>query len=98
LSISHTTDLLLGRRSLLQAPIHLAVEGVGLVVDWQEDHTESHAATAESLTEGFASDAVDIAAEIGDQALEELLRAHQLWSDWMRSGRVRKIALVAEKA
>ena len=68
---------------------------VGLVVDWQEDHTESHAATAESLTAAFAADAVDIAAEIGDQALEELLRAHQLWSDWVRSGRVRKIALVA---
>jgi hypothetical protein len=73
------------------------LDRVGLVVDWQEDHTESHAATAESLTAAFAADAVDIAAEIGDQALEELLRAHQLWTDWMRSGRIRKIALVAEK-
>jgi sarcosine/dimethylglycine N-methyltransferase len=73
------------------------LDRVGLVVDWQEDHTESHAATAESLTEAFAADAVAIAAEIGDQALDELLRAHQLWSDWMRSGRVRKIALVAER-
>jgi SAM-dependent methyltransferase len=73
------------------------LDRVGLVVDWQEDHTESHAATAETLTEAFAADAVAIAAEIGDQALEELLGAHQLWSDWMRSGRVRKIALVAEK-
>jgi SAM-dependent methyltransferase len=71
---------------------------VGLVVDWQEDHTESHAATAESLTEAFTADAVAIAAEIGDQALEELLGAHQLWTDWMRSGRVRKIALAAEKS
>jgi sarcosine/dimethylglycine N-methyltransferase len=71
---------------------------VGLVVDWQEDHTESHAATAESLTEAFAADAPAIAAEIGDQALEDLLQAHRLWSDWMRSGRVRKIALVAEKS
>jgi SAM-dependent methyltransferase len=73
------------------------LDRVGLVVDWQEDHTESHAATAESLTAAFAADAVDIAVEIGDQALEELLRAHQLWANWMRSGRVRKIALVAEK-
>jgi SAM-dependent methyltransferase len=70
---------------------------VGLVVTWQEDHTDSHAATAESLTNAFTADAVDIAAEIGDQALDELLRAHQLWTDWMRSGRVRKIALVAKK-
>jgi SAM-dependent methyltransferase len=74
------------------------LDRVGLVVDLQEDHTESHAATAESLTEAFAADAFDIAAEIGGQALEELLRAHRLWSEWMRAGRVRKIALVAEKA
>ena len=30
-------------------------------------------------------------------ALEELLVAHRLWSDWLREGRVRKLALVAEK-
>jgi SAM-dependent methyltransferase len=74
------------------------LDRVGLVVDWQEDHTESHAATAESLTNAFTADATNIAAEIGDQALDELLRAHRLWTDWMRSGRVRKIALVAEKS
>jgi SAM-dependent methyltransferase len=74
------------------------LDQVGLVVRRQEDHSQSHAATAESLTEAFAADAVDIAAEIGDQALDDLLGAHRLWSDWMRSGRVRKIALVAEKS
>ncbi|HJZ36260.1 MAG TPA: class I SAM-dependent methyltransferase [Solirubrobacterales bacterium] len=73
------------------------LDGVGLAVTWQEDHTDSHAATAESLTDAFTGDADAIAAEIGDQALDELLRAHRLWTDWMRSGRVRKIALVAEK-
>jgi SAM-dependent methyltransferase len=73
------------------------LDRVGLVVRRQEDHTESHAATAESLTESFASDAEEIAAQIDDEALEELLRAHRLWSDWLRAGRVRKIALVAEK-
>jgi SAM-dependent methyltransferase len=74
------------------------LDRVGLAVDWQEEHTESHAATAESLTQAFTADAAAIAAEIGDQALEELLRSHRLWSDWMRTGRVRKIALVAEKS
>ncbi len=74
------------------------LDRVGLVVDQHEDHTDSHAATAESLTEAFTADVPAIAAEIGDQALAELLRAHRLWSDWMRSGRVRKIALVAERA
>jgi SAM-dependent methyltransferase len=74
-----------------------SLDRVGLVVRRQEDCTRSHAAMAESLTEAFAADAVDIAAEIGDEALEELLSAHRLWSDWLRTGRVRKIALVAEK-
>ncbi len=41
---------------------------------------------------------IDIAAQIGRRALEELLVAHRLWSDWLRTGRVRKIAFVAEKA
>jgi SAM-dependent methyltransferase len=69
----------------------------GLVVRRQEDCTRSHAATAESLTEAFAADAAEIAAEIGNGALEELLAAHMLWRDWLRAERVRKIALVAEK-
>ena len=73
------------------------LDRAGLVVRWQEDCTQSHANTAESLTEAFAADAVDIAAQIGDEALEELLSAHRLWSDWLRAGRVRKIAFVAEK-
>jgi SAM-dependent methyltransferase len=73
------------------------LDRVGLLVRHQEDLTEAHAAMAERLTDAFAADADDIAAEIGNQALEELLGAHRLWSDWMRSGRVRKIALVAER-
>lgn len=73
------------------------LDRVGLVVRRQEDHTDSHAATAESLTETFTADAEEIAAQIGAEAFEELLRAHRLWSAWLRAGRVRKIALIAEK-
>jgi SAM-dependent methyltransferase len=73
------------------------LDRVGLTVTSQEDRTDSHAATAESLAASFTADAADISAEIGAQALEELLAAHRLWSDWMRTGRVRKLALVAEK-
>jgi hypothetical protein len=50
------------------------------------------------LLDAFAADAKEIAAQIGRQALEELLAAHRLWSDWLRDGRVRKIAFVAEKS
>jgi SAM-dependent methyltransferase len=74
-----------------------SLDRVGLVVRRQEDHSQSHLTTVESLTEAFAADAVDIAAQIGDGALEELLSAHRLWCDWLRAGRVRKIAVVAEK-
>lgn len=73
------------------------LERVGLVVRWQEDCSRSHGAVADSLLGAFAGDAQDIAAQIGHRALEELLVAHTLWSDWLREGRVRKIALVAEK-
>ena len=73
------------------------LERAGLVVRWQEDVSRPHGAIADSLADAFAADAADIAAEIGDRALEELLAAHRLWSEWLRDGRVRKIALVAEK-
>jgi ubiquinone/menaquinone biosynthesis C-methylase UbiE len=74
------------------------LERAGLVVRWQADHSESHRAVAESLIAAFTADAAEIAAQIGHRALEELLAAHRLWSDWLRDGRVRKLAFVAEKA
>ena len=74
------------------------LERIGLVVRWQEDFTRSHRAMADSLAEAFAADAAVITAQVGHQALEDLLAAHRLWSEWLREGRVRKIALVAEKA
>ena len=74
------------------------LERVGLRVRRQEDHSQSHLAVANALIEAFAADAAAISGQIGHRALEELLAAHRLWSDWLREGRVRKIALVAEKA
>ena len=73
------------------------LERAGLGVRWQADWSERHGAMADSLLGAFVSDAPDIAAEIGARALEELLAAHRLWSHWLRHGRVRKIAVVAEK-
>jgi hypothetical protein len=74
------------------------LEQVGLMVGWQEDCSQSHRAMADSLIDAFAGDAAHIRAEIGARALDELLAAHRLWSDWLRDGRVRKLAFVAEKA
>ena len=81
-------------------PLHemlMCLDRAGLVVRSQDDCSRSHREVADSLINAFAADATDIAAQIGCQALEELLAAHRLWSDWLRKGRVRKIAFVAEK-
>ena len=81
-------------------PLHemlTSLERVGLVVRWQDDCSRSHRDVADSLISAFAADATNIAEQIGPQALDELLAAHQLWSDWLSRGRIRKIAFVAEK-
>jgi SAM-dependent methyltransferase len=75
-----------------------SLERAGLVVTWQEDHSLAHRATAQALAGAFAAEAADIAAQIGRRALDELLAAHQLWIEWLDAGRVRKLALVAERA
>jgi hypothetical protein len=69
----------------------------GLVVRWQDDWSPSHRAVAESLIDRFAADAANIVSRIGRRPLDELLAAHRLWSEWLATGRVRKIALVAER-
>jgi SAM-dependent methyltransferase len=74
-----------------------SLERVGLRVRWQKDCSRSHRAVADSLLTAFAADATAIAGQIGRRPLEELLAAHRLWSDWLREGRVRKFAFVAEK-
>jgi hypothetical protein len=71
---------------------------VGLAVRWSSDCSQAHLAVADGLINAFAADAANIAEQIGLRALEELLTAHRLWSQWLRNGRVRKLALVAEKA
>ena len=75
-----------------------SLERAGLVVTRQEDHSRAHLATAQALAGAFARDAADIAAQIGHRALDELLAAHRLWVEWLDEGRVRKLALVAERA
>jgi SAM-dependent methyltransferase len=75
-----------------------SLERAGLAVTWQEDHSHAHHATAHALADAFAADAEEIAAQVGLRALDELLAAHRLWIEWLDEGRVRKLALVAERA
>ena len=78
--------------------IAASLERAGLVVTCQEDHSHAHRATAQALADAFAADAEDIAAQVGRRVLDELLAAHRLWIEWLDEGRVRKLALVAERA
>jgi hypothetical protein len=68
-----------------------------LAVTWRQEHSSSHHAIAAALLRCYRADSPQIAGQIGPQATAELITAHQLWSDWLGSGRVRKFAIVAEK-
>ena len=74
------------------------LEAAGLVLTWQEDHSAAHRTTAGALADAYAADGAHIAAQLGRRALDDLLAAHRLWIDWLRAGRVRKLALVAQRA
>jgi sarcosine/dimethylglycine N-methyltransferase len=73
------------------------LQRVGLRVEWTAEYSQAHREVADSLIDAFATDRATIAAEVGDDAIDDLLDAHRLWSGWLRTGRVRKFAAVAEK-
>jgi hypothetical protein len=68
-----------------------------LAVTWRQEHSSSHHAIATALLRCYRAESPQIAGQIGTQATAELIAAHQLWSDWLGGGRVRKFAIVAEK-
>jgi len=74
-----------------------SLERVGLQVGWSEECSGTHLAVVESMIDALAADQPSIAAEVGTRAFDDLLKAHALWSDWLRTGRVRKFAVVAER-
>jgi ubiquinone/menaquinone biosynthesis C-methylase UbiE len=83
-------------------PIELAeltgvLRNAGLAVTWRQEHSSAHHAIATALLRCYRADSPQIAGQIGKHATAELITAHQLWSDWLGSGRVRKFAMVAEK-
>jgi len=77
--------------------VHELLAWNGFAVRWHDDWSRSHAETAASLTAAFAADESAIASRIGRMAFYELLAAHRLWSEWLASGRVRKLAFVVER-
>lgn len=70
----------------------------GLRLRRQAECSRSHLAMVDALLDSFAAHYRAIAEAIGREALDDLLAAHQLWSSWLRTGRIRKFALVGQKA
>jgi sarcosine/dimethylglycine N-methyltransferase len=70
----------------------------GLRVRSQEECSRSHLVTVDALIDSFAAEHRSVTARIGPEALDDLMAAHQLWSTWLREGRVRKFAVVAERS
>jgi SAM-dependent methyltransferase len=73
------------------------LRNAGLAVTWRQECSSAHQVIATALLRCYRAHSSQIADQIGKQATAELITAHQLWSDWLGSGRVRKFAMVAEK-
>jgi SAM-dependent methyltransferase len=83
---------------LVELPTVTALlQDAGLTMTWQRDVTASHREVAAALLQAFLEDSAEIGRRIGNRALDDLIAAHELWCDWLGSGRVRKVALLAEK-
>jgi ubiquinone/menaquinone biosynthesis C-methylase UbiE len=80
------------------ATMRRTAERAGFVVRWMHDCSASHTATATALLNAYMADAPAIASHIGQAALDDLLAAHRMWVQWLDSGRVRKISVIAEKS
>jgi len=83
-------------------PVELAdladvLRNAGLTVTWRQEYSSAHHAIATALLRGYQADSAQIAGQIGTHATAGLITAHQLWSDWLGRGRVRKFAIVAEQ-
>jgi SAM-dependent methyltransferase len=73
------------------------LHAAGLTVIWRQELSSSHRAAAAALLRCYRTGSSAIADQIGTRASADLITAHQLWSEWLASGRVRKFAMVARK-
>ena len=69
----------------------------GLAVTWQEDHSGAAPRDGAGARRRVRRGRRRHRRQIGRRALDDLLAAHRLWIDWLDAGRVRKLALVAER-
>ena len=77
------------------------LDRAGLAVTWSCELTGSHRATVDALVGAYGAVAPDVTAgveaDLGVDCVSDLLTTHRHWSRWLRDGRVRKFAVVAQK-
>ncbi len=73
------------------------LDRVGLQARRWDDVSRAHLEVVESLLAAFAAHRSEIAARLGQPALDRLVTSHRLWAGWLRSGRVRKLTCVTER-
>jgi cyclopropane fatty-acyl-phospholipid synthase-like methyltransferase len=73
------------------------LEASGFALRRVDDLTVSHAAVARNLALAFAHHRQSIAGHVGDEACAGLITSHTIWARWLESGRVRKLAIIAER-
>ena len=73
------------------------LQAARMTVTLQLDCSHAHQVIAQRFYDALGTNATDISRHLGAEALDSLLTAHRLWSDWLRIGRVRKFALVAQR-
>lgn len=78
------------------AELQSLLKAAGFSVTLQVECTHLHQAIAQSLYDELRADATEIGRQLGAGTLDSLLASHRLWSGWLRTGRVRKFAVVAE--
>ena len=69
---------------------------VGLRVTWQKDCTRAHQLAVDALLAEFGARSGEVVDGGHGRELDELMTGHRWWSRWLREGRVRKFAVVAE--
>lgn len=70
----------------------------GLTVTWVRDDSAQHVRVVDGLLAAFVANRSALTARLGDEAMTELMVTHTLWSRWIGTGRIRKFAVVAQKA
>ncbi len=73
------------------------LEHSGFRVTWSEELTASHLGTVDALVGAYDDVAPGLVPAGAEGAVTGILTAHRAWGRWLREGRVRKFAVVAEK-